>query len=208
MNQKSQNKSAQFEKIAVFNELEYEEEDILVPHGDFAIGNINERNALLGELFDLFADMKNDDLRAYIVKISSDNIARDASSTSGNEYRFLGEFRSSPLSAPELWPGARNTDESILLFISRVYDTWIGYGMTRADLEKIDPPALAALRAWERRNGRWLVLPTTKEHNDALIKWVESVDAKVVSNALPPAEIRRVEKLKSWRLKFATNTLN
>lgn len=92
-----------------------------------------------------------------------------------------------PERAPALWRKPKETDpdfdpsddreckhpgDTPPDFIRRHYGPWLGNGLTRADIRRLDPPLYMALANWLRHNElpTDLDLPTLKEEND---RWVE-----------------------------------
>jgi hypothetical protein len=73
--------------------------------------------------------------------------------------------------APELFRDRISKIETPVEFIMRVYDGHLGFGMTRADIRRLDPQLYTALRNWIAR-GRALphdfdvLLPTKAKQND------------------------------------------
>lgn len=91
-----------------------------------------------------------------------------------------------PSVAPELWPGGRATSEKPPNFVQRVYEPWIGRGLTLAHLRRIDQPLVQALYHYERKNGpSGLNLPTKEEQNSA---WVSRVEREGIGAALQGLE--------------------
>ncbi len=172
-----------------------------MPDGNRSIHNIEKEDRIVAELFDECALADLNDIQVVISYLKGKRAEREQHKLSdgGQEYFFKGEFRKPPDEAPAMWPGGNNTPESIISFIERNYSEWIGFGMTRAHLDKLDDSALAALRAWERINGKCSVIPTSKQHNDAMLRWKKSVDRETFTRVLPKFEVRRLDKLESSR---------
>src|SRR5690606_372997 len=72
------------------------------------------------------------------------------------------DVREIPENAPELYRRRNDRSENPPGFIRRVYGPWLGAGMIRADLLKLDRPLYQALQNWLRTNDMpdWLDLPT------------------------------------------------
>lgn len=71
-----------------------------------------------------------------------------------------------PSEAPEIYAGLRGP-ETPPDFITRVYGEWLGHGLTRAHIRKLDPSLYQAIDNWSRKNP-WpddVDLPTVKEQN-------------------------------------------
>jgi hypothetical protein len=69
------------------------------------------------------------------------------------------------LRSTQAWQSDRQDKESPADFIARVYAPWIGKGLTRADIRRLDKPLYVALASWLQRKGNELAfdLPTKKE---------------------------------------------
>lgn len=78
-----------------------------------------------------------------------------------------------PTEAPEMYPGLRGP-ESPPEFVRRVYGEWLGQGLTRAHIRKLDPVLSTAINNWLKKPGcDWpadVDLPTLKEQNDRLVE--------------------------------------
>lgn len=113
---------------------------------------------------------------------------------------FQAPIVAMPERAGELWPGAQNTEESIIDFLQRVYGAQIGRGMHRVHLGELDAPALKALRGWEfNRRTRWAVLPTLPEHNRLMEAWMATVGEDEAISVLGKAEIKRLRQAANSR---------
>jgi hypothetical protein len=78
----------------------------------------------------------------------------------------------SPLTPSELWEHRKGRKENPVAFLRRVYAPWLGRGMTRADLRRIDLPLYRAFSAWLRRHPEDPVaeLPSLSEAIDRKIE--------------------------------------
>lgn len=78
-----------------------------------------------------------------------------------------------PSTAPEQWKTRDlNRRENAPQFISRVYSEWLGRGLERRDLARLDPDLYKALSVWLSRHPEdpiAVVLPPQKEKLDDLI---------------------------------------
>ena len=77
-----------------------------------------------------------------------------------------------PATAPELWRGGRNNPESPPEFLRRVYEPWIGNGLSKPMLRRLDPRLLKAIYNWEGAGNILpddLRLPSQKHVNDLLL---------------------------------------
>lgn len=74
-----------------------------------------------------------------------------------------------PEQAPELWDKKKQPNPA--QFIFDTYQKWIGKGLTRAHLLKLDKPLYKAFSAWVQKkdNYLWYDLPTVKEANTRLV---------------------------------------
>lgn len=77
-----------------------------------------------------------------------------------------------PLTPSELWEHRTGRKENPVAFLRRVYAPWLGRGMTRADLRRIDLPLYRAFSAWLRRHPEDPVaeLPSLSEAIDRKIE--------------------------------------
>ncbi|WP_033927323.1 hypothetical protein [Sphingomonas sp. 35-24ZXX] len=77
-----------------------------------------------------------------------------------------------PTEAPETYQGLRGP-ETPPEFVKRVYGPWLGQGLTRADIRKLDPKLSVAITNWLSRPGNaWpedVDLPTKAEQNERLL---------------------------------------
>ena len=87
---------------------------------------------------------------------------------------FAGIDISLPKKAPALWTKDRQPGESPPEFIKRHYAPWLGKGLTRPHVKRLDPQLYTALSNWLRHNEfpEDLDLPTLKERND---RWVDLI---------------------------------
>lgn len=98
----------------------------------------------------------------------------------------IREYPPLPQSAPETYGGLRGP-ETPPEFVKRVYGPWLGEGLTRAHMRKLDPTLYQAITNWLSRPGNeWpadVDLPTLKEQND---RWVDRFRAEGAAAALGP----------------------
>lgn len=77
-----------------------------------------------------------------------------------------------PTEAPETYQGLRGP-ETPPEFVKRVYGPWLGQGLTRAEIRKLDPKLAVAIMNWLSRPGNeWpadVDLPTKAEQNERLL---------------------------------------
>lgn len=87
--------------------------------------------------------------------------------------------RDIPTEAPELYRNRQDRMEKPPGFIRRVYGRWLGAGLIRADLLKLDRPLYQALQNWLRHNDMpdWLDLPTLSQVNDRMLAELEGGEA-------------------------------
>ena len=106
-----------------------------------------------------------------------------------------------PAEAPEIYTGIRS-GEAPPDFIRRVYAPWVGNGLTKADLRKLDPGLYRALYNWVGRGNALpddLPLPTRQEANDKLVEGFIENSGKPLNAVL--AEARRIESAARYRMK-------
>lgn len=88
-----------------------------------------------------------------------------------------------PTAAPEFYVGLRGP-ETPPEFVQRVYKPWLGQGLTRAHLAKLDPKLYTAINNWLSRPGNvWpddVDLPTKSEHTSRLIDKVQTEGASAL----------------------------
>jgi len=87
-----------------------------------------------------------------------------------------------PKKAPELYQDRAYASENPPDFINRVYNDWLGKGLAKNNLMKLDSPLYFAHAGWVRRHGRPdnLDLPTLKELNDLELKMMEMGDGETL----------------------------
>ncbi len=82
-----------------------------------------------------------------------------------------------PETAPETYQGLRGPEKPPA-FVKRVYGEWLGQGLTRAHIRKLDPKLAAAINNWLSQPGNeWpadVDLPTLKEQNTRIIEELTS----------------------------------
>ena len=116
---------------------------------------------------------------------------------------------SAPSEPPAIWPEDRIAIKGVLEtppdFIKRHYSEWLGNGLTRADIRRLDKPLSTALDNWLRRNPMPddFDLPTLKEQNS---RWVERIEREgfgtVVSGNVAGGSAKEVLK-EAQRLRAA-----
>lgn len=105
-----------------------------------------------------------------------------------------------PPEAPEKYQGLRGP-ETPPAFVQRVYGEWLGHGLTRAHIRKLDPKLYDAINNWLSRPGNeWpadVDLPTLKELND---RWADRIQkegfAPVSSEGEPGFALREIDRLR------------
>ncbi|MBJ7319217.1 MAG: hypothetical protein JHC96_10495 [Brevundimonas sp.] len=87
-----------------------------------------------------------------------------------------------PETAPVFWAREKQVGDTPPDFIRRVYAPWLGKGLTRPDIKRLDPQLYVALSNWLRKNEmpNDLDLPTLKEANDRATKRLEAGDRSIV----------------------------
>jgi hypothetical protein len=99
-----------------------------------------------------------------------------------------------PNEAPEPWVKARREGEEISTFVFRVYGTWIGHGLTRSTLRKLDKTLYLDLyRPGNATILASLGIPTLKEYNDELVAQLRATGQELRGAPTfgPSADIRR-----------------
>lgn len=82
-----------------------------------------------------------------------------------------------PKAAPAAWASDKLPGDTPPDFIKRHYEPWLGKGLTRPDIKRLDAQLYGALNNWLRHNEMPadFDLPTLKEKND---RWVERVQSE------------------------------
>lgn len=78
-----------------------------------------------------------------------------------------------PATAPANWLDRANRDENPVEFIRRVYGPWLGKGLSRPSIRRLDKSLYLALYRFLANGGIWptdLDLPTKKQQNDRELK--------------------------------------
>jgi len=77
-----------------------------------------------------------------------------------------------PDTAPELWAEREGRKENPVAFIRRVYAPWLGRGLKRPDISRLDPPLYNALNVWCHRNPDDTLpeLITLSQHIDKMVE--------------------------------------
>lgn len=92
-----------------------------------------------------------------------------------------------PTVAPEIYQGLRGP-EPPPAFVQRVYGPWLGHGLTKAHIRKLDPKLYTAIDNWLKKPGcEWpadVDLPTLKEQNS---RWADRVQSEGLANVLGDA---------------------
>ena len=147
--------------------------------------------------------------KAEIIRVSS---ASFKACVDGNHGLVYCETLTLPESAPATWKHDRTpvTDpethterlENAGEFTRRVYDPWLGKGLTRNMLRKLDNPLFQALyRTYGATLPDDLPLPTKKEEND---RWVARVEQEGLTAVIPDGAssdfaLREAQRLLSAR---------
>ncbi len=102
--------------------------------------------------------------------------------------------------APATWATDKQPVDTPPAFIQRHYEPWLGKGLARPDIKRLDPQLYVALSNWLRNNEMPadLDLPTLKEKND---RWVAKIEAEGRPNMgqLPASEASLIRGLISRR---------
>jgi len=108
-----------------------------------------------------------------------------------------------PTVAPVLWKEGRRAGEDPPSFIKRVYEPWLGKGLSRADIRHLDFKLYTSLFNWLKKNP-WpegLDLPTLKQRNDNL---VEDLRATLLDSTLSPDDVAPDERMRRGLSLFHT----
>lgn len=119
--------------------------------------------------------------RVYPDVNASEIIRRARSHTARNEQNEIVL----PLEAPLLWQTHRQGRENPVEFIERVYAPWIGKGLSKADIRRLDRPLYQAAATWISRHGAPSYDLPTRPYD----RWIDTANAPTDS-----AEIRELER--------------
>lgn len=106
-----------------------------------------------------------------------------------------------PKTPPETWLERDKEDmESPAEFTRRVYGAWIGRGLRRRDISRLDPPLYRALAVWVHRH--------PEDDIPELVPNTDTVDAQVAKLAdhMTPDELRRLGLALQSRYRRAKKT--
>jgi hypothetical protein len=83
-----------------------------------------------------------------------------------------GNLSALPTVAPAIWASAKQAGDTPPVFIKRHYEPWLGKGLARPDIKRLDKGLYDSLNNWLRHNEMPadVDLPTLKEKND---RWAE-----------------------------------
>ena len=103
-----------------------------------------------------------------------------------------------PSMAPASWAKGKQPGDTPPEFIRRHYAPWLGKGLTRPDIKRLDPQLYVGLNNWLRNNEMPadVDLPTLKEKND---RWVERVREGSAPGPLDLKGARRLVDVASRR---------
>lgn len=148
-----------------------------------------------------------------IDKFAADNPGKPVSSLILDLFPELSKAEliprvTAPETPPAIWPDDRIAIKGALEtppdFIKRNYAPWLGKGLTRADVRRLDKPLSTALDNWLRRNPMPddLDLPTLKEQNSRWVKRIEAegfgaVVSDNVSGGSAKAVLKEAQRLRS-----------
>jgi hypothetical protein len=134
-------------------------------------------------------------LRKMFPELSESNAVGQPSSATA-----LEQSDQLPTTAPALWASDKQRGDTPPEFIKRHYGPWLGKGLTRPDVKRLDPQLYTALSNWLRHNEipADLDLPTLKEKND---RWVAKIEAEGRPNmgALTAKEASNLRNVMSRR---------
>jgi hypothetical protein len=104
-----------------------------------------------------------------------------------------------PATPPAKWLDRKDRTESPIDFIRRDYSPWLGKGLTRADIRRLDKSLYAALTNWLSEHKKLpedVDLPTKKQMNDRIVEQLGHVSVKLPADA---RELRRLYQLSRRR---------
>lgn len=117
-----------------------------------------------------------DDAKSPTPRIAKDVIG--AATRSGAWVKRIGEDRAAslparlplPEEAPALWAKDKQKGDTPVTFIQRHYAPWLGKGLSRPDIRRLDPQLYMALANWLRGNPlpEGFDLPTKKQVTDSI----------------------------------------
>jgi hypothetical protein len=102
-----------------------------------------------------------------------------------------------PSEPPAHWPEDRIAVKGVLEtppdFMRRNYAQWLGKGLTRADIRRLDKPLSTALDNWLRRNPMPddLDLPTLKEQNS---RWIDRIEREGIGAVSAEGDVEAILK--------------
>lgn len=91
-----------------------------------------------------------------------------------------------PTTAPELWSARAGRKENPIVFIRRVYGSWLGQGLTRAHIRRLDLPLYRALSVWLTRH-RGASMPELPSRSEAIDRTIETL-----AEDISPEQLRRL----------------
>jgi hypothetical protein len=153
------------------------------------------------------ADLKTETVLAIAAAIEATLQGRSAGAVGSMpgtpELPLLHEKILPPSAAPALWDVAREGKETPIEFIGRHYQPWIGKGLTRPDIKRLDPKLYAALTVWLHRHpgdAESLNLPTKAEDTTRrLVQAFATGNAEVALSA-PTDERQRLRSGLRYRV--------
>lgn len=103
-----------------------------------------------------------------------------------------------PEAAPARWLDRRDRNETPADFIRREYAGWLGHGLTRAHIRKLDESLYARLANWllDNKLPKDIDLPTKKEANDRQLRAIES---SLDTASISAKEYLRLRSIRSRR---------
>lgn len=114
------------------------------------------------------------------------NAQRTVADHLANIARKREEAGLSPAEAPELWAGREGRRENPVAFIRRVYGRYLGHGLTRAHIRRLDLPLYRALSVWVIRHPDD-TLPELPSRSDEVDRMLENLAVDAT-----PDQLRRL----------------
>jgi hypothetical protein len=107
-----------------------------------------------------------------------------------------------PKQAPVMWENREKKDESPVTFIKREYAQWLGKGICRADIRRLDKKLYEALYAWIGKSGGMpdIGLPSKKELNDEKLRVAERLKAPSRSMKVAELPLEDRERLRLYEV--------
>ena len=121
------------------------------------------RKGTIAERMRLLADIHGDTVRDHVRKFFPELVELERAEEENRDSQAVRIGKEEqPSGAPDtpalpekvsaLWAEAKEPDDTPPAFIQRHYAPWLGNGLTRADVRRLDPQLYMALANWLRKN--------------------------------------------------------